>query len=271
MQTQIVDGKKIRDKIKEDLILDISNMDSKPKLVLFYIGNNPVIDVFVNLKKKFGESIGIAVEIIKLDESISENELIEKIKNSVDKNTGIIVQLPLPKHLDQEKIISTIPQDNDTDLLREDTFINLGKEKGVLPPVIGAIDEIFKEYSVDLKDKKIVIIGKGRLVGDPARIWLEGLGIRPTVLTRSSMDFNEVLLNADIVISGAGSPGLIKKDNIKDGAILIDAGTSEVGVKILGDVDSSVLSKASLLTPVPGGIGPITIAVLFRNLVRLNR
>ncbi len=271
MQTQIVDGKKIRDKIKENLILDISTIKDKPKLVLFYVGQNPVIDVFVNLKKKFGENIGIVVDVIRLEESIGEDELIDRIGVSIEKNTGIVVQLPLPKHIDQDRVISAIPIENDVDLLRLDTFIELGKQKDIFPPVIGAIDEIFKTYDVNLKDKKIVIIGKGKLVGEPARIWLEGLDLSPNVLTRSSLNFNEEISGADIIISGAGAPGLVKRDMVKDGVILIDAGTSEVGTKILGDVDIDVLDKASLLTPVPGGIGPITIAVLFRNLIRLNR
>jgi len=271
MHTHIVDGKKIRDKLQEELKAEILTRSILPTLVLFYVGTNPVIDTFVRLKKKFGGEIGIPVDIKTFPDTISEDELIIEIKRACTPLTGIVVQLPLPKHINQENVTNSVPVEYDVDVLSSYSFSKL--EKGtskVLPPVIGAIREIVKYHDIDFKDKHVVIIGKGKLVGEPAMLWLRSLGIVPTVLTRSSTDFFEQVKKADVLITGAGTPRLISKDMVKAGAVLIDAGTSESEARIVGDIDPEASLVASIFTPVPGGIGPITIAVLFKNLFILT-
>ncbi len=273
MQTKIIDGKNIRDSIKEKIISELASFSgNKPKLVLFRVGENPVIDIFVRAKKKFGDSMGIEVDIQIFPDSISENDLIEKIKSFSKPNIGIVVQLPLPKHIDSKNILNSIPVGNDVDMLSEGALSLLARgESAILPPVVGAINEIFLLENVNLSSSKIVVIGRGKLVGEPAILWLKSLGVEPTVITRSTEDIFEKIASADIVISGAGQPGLVHGDNIKEGSIMIDAGTSELAEKLVGDIDESVLGKASLYTPVPGGIGPITVAILFRNLLEISK
>jgi methylenetetrahydrofolate dehydrogenase (NADP+)/methenyltetrahydrofolate cyclohydrolase len=262
-----IDGKQIRDTIKLALIEEVKAFSVRPELVIFYVGENSVIDIFIKYKEKFGSAIGVHTTVIKLSEATTTDMLIEAIQIHAHV-TGIIVQLPLPEHIDTSKVLENVPVEQDVDVLSPHGLENLRKGvQSYLPPVVGAVAEIFNQEHVDLVDKKIVIIGKGKLVGLPISYWLESKGLSPTILTRDSLDFNDTIRNADIIISGAGSPSLIKPDMIKQGVILLDAGTSEEGGIIQGDIDEACSSSASIFTPVPGGIGPITIAILFRNLL----
>ena len=273
MQTKIIDGKKIRDSIKEELISKVTFFSGEvPRLVLFRVGENPVVDIFIRAKKRFGESVGVDVEIQNLPDSITEDELIEKIIFFSKPNTGIVVQLPLPKHIDSKNILNSIPVRNDVDMLSEKSLELLSAGKSaILPPVVGAINAIFLLEGVDLYSKNIVVIGRGKLVGEPTMLWLQSLGLDPILITRSTEDASGKIASADVVISGAGKPSLISAEMIKEGSIMIDAGASELAEKLVGDIDESVLGKASLYTPVPGGIGPITVAILFRNLLEINK
>lgn len=261
-----IDGKKIRDEIELELKAKVAGMATAPTLALFYVGENPVIEVFVNLKKKFGEAIGVEVTVARLPESTSEVELIQAITAvSAD---GIVVQLPLPPHIDTTRVLSSVPIEKDIDVLSPLSLAALGEGRGAyLPPVVGAIAEILVREKVSLENKNIVIIGKGKLVGLPCALWLDAQHIPYTILTRESTDFALKIQNADIIVSGAGSPGIVNLDMIKTGVILFDAGTSEEGGRIQGDIDPACAEVASIFTPVPGGIGPITIAILFKNLL----
>ena len=246
----VVDGKKIRDEIKSSL-----NGEGKV-LDIVYVGENPVIDVFVRIKKKFGENIGVKVNIHRFDEEISFEQLKEEIK--LLKGDGIIIQLPLPEHLPIQEVLNLVPAEKDIDVLSDEAKTGMK-----MSPVAGAVFEIFERYKVDLKNKKIVMIGKGRLVGEPVAIWLRRKGIDVSVLC-SSDDID--ISDADIVISGVGSPNLITPNMIKEGVVLIDAGTSAAGGKTVGDIHLDCEKKAGLFSPVPGGVGPITVAMLFENL-----
>ena len=237
------------------------------------------IDQFIKIKKRVGEDIGVKVRINRLKESINQDSLEEEIKKIAKKSDGIIIQLPLPFTFSTDEILNIIPKEKDVDVLRNIKPKNTRiKEQELLPPVVGAIKEIFDRYAIELKDKKIVIIGKGRLVGKPVLQWIQQQGINPVVLEKGDI-IAENLANADIIISGAGSPGLIKPEmlarpskgegGLKDGVILIDAGISEISGKIKGDADPECASKCNLFTPVPGGIGPIVVVMLFKNLVTL--
>ncbi len=186
---------------------------------------------------------------------------------------AIIVQLPLPSDISTENALNSIPVQQDADVLSKASrakFEN-GDTDTLLPPVVGAVREILMQGSVDVKGKKAVVIGNGWLVGNPCAIWLKQQGADVEVVTIESTlgDFAAVLRVADIIVSGAGSPRLIKPDMIKEGVVLIDAGTSESGGFVVGDADSACAEKCSIFTPVPGGVGPIAVAILFENVVTL--
>lgn len=264
----IVDGKKISSLIKEDIKKQIKDNSLEKSLAIFYVGENKIIDQFISVKNKFGTDVGIKVDVLKYSEDVTEDFLIEEIENKSPQYSGVVVQLPLPKSFNQMKILNSIPLDKDVDFLsdRKNEVFKKG-DMAILPPVAGAVYEIFDFYDVDLKNKNIVVVGKGFLVGRPVIDLLKILGIQPTVVDIETENKSQIYKDADIIISGVGFPNLIKKEDIKDGCILIDAGTSSHKGVISGDISPDCLDKASLLSPVPGGVGPITVAVLFRNVL----
>ncbi len=184
---------------------------------------------------------------------------------STDDVDAVIVQLPLPDGVNQKEVCDSIPLNKDADVLS-----SAARAKGeLLPPVVGAIKEIFDTHHIQIKDKNAVVIGRGWLVGEPAATWLEKQGARVTILTSKS-DMEGALKDADIVISGAGKPHVIKPEQLKQGAVLVDAGTSESDGTLAGDADPACAEVCSLFTPVPGGIGPVAVACLFENVVTLS-
>ena len=264
-----VDGKAIAERIFSDLREKIKEENLKPSLGVAYVGSDPVIDNFVSIKKRKGEEIGIRVEILKFDSAITEGDLIAEIKKGAEsgKYNGIIVQLPLPTYFDSQNVLNAVPKQLDVDVLGEETLRSYVKgDTSFIPPVAGAIEEILKVDDVNLTDKKIVVIGKGKLVGHPVHLYLKKIGLPHQTLDEYS-DISLYLPIADVVISGTGVPGLIQPSFLKQGVVLLDAGTSEKAGKIKGDADPSCEEKCALFTPVPGGIGPITVAILFRNLI----
>ncbi len=259
-----VDGRKISDRIKAQ-IRDLM-VPSEPKsLAIFYVGQNPVIESFVSMKKRFGEELGIEVTVIKFDESVEENFLIEEIKKASQGSSGIIIQLPLPENLNRENILNAVPKNLDVDVLSTDGYADfkMGQSQK-MPPVAAAVREICLEEGIDLENKNIVLVGRGLLVGKPIGDWLAREGHDYKVADKDNL--SQMTINADIIISGAGVPSLITPGIIKEGVILIDAGTSNEGGKLVGDISTDCYEKASIVSPVPGGVGPITVASLFRNL-----
>lgn len=183
---------------------------------------------------------------------------------------AIIVQLPLPSELNTTDILNSIPLEQDADVLSSSSRTLF--EKGhpfLLPPVVGAVRKILEFGNVEVKGKKVVVIGRGFLVGAPVATWLRQQGAEVIVVNRSTENFSGTLRNADIIVSGAGSPHFIKPEMLKDGVVLIDAGTSESGGALAGDADPACAEKCSIFTPVPGGVGPIAVACLFGNVVTL--
>lgn len=266
----IIDGKKIANRLKEEIKFLVLERAQNVSLGIIYVGENKVIENFTRIKKKFSQDVGISTTVYNFKDDIQKEELISEIIKISKEHDGVIVQLPLPVNLPVKEILNSIPKDKDIDLLSEESlqYFVEGHSK-ILPPVTGAIKEIFNEYKVELNNKKILIIGQGRLVGLPTYYWLKNLGLEPYFVDKNIMDITPYTKNADIIISGAGSPGLIKPEMIKDGTILIDAGTSENSGKILGDMSPECASKCLLYTPVPGGVGPVAIAIIFKNLLQL--
>ncbi|MAG12424.1 hypothetical protein CL630_01265 [bacterium] len=267
----LINGKEIAQNIQEKLKQEISATKEKPELFIISIGENPVTQKFIQQKKKFGSAIGITVTEHALNEDITTEEIIKKIQSLKDKKGGIIIQLPLPDHIDKTTVLNSIPVSQDVDVLSQEAFELFKKGNStILPPVIGAIKEILFKHNVFIGNKNIVVIGKGRLVGEPAAIWFERHQGNMQIIDSKTINPEHHILNADIILSGAGNPHFIKPDMIKNGAVLLDAGTSEQGGTLKGDIDPTCAEKASLFTPVPGGIGPITVAILFRNLLKLT-
>lgn len=275
MMAKILDGKKLADRILSNLKREIKNRRLKLRLAVILVGENPVSEIFINQKKKTCEKTGIDFKLFKLPSKIKPQVLkkeVEKIvKNSV--NSGVIIQLPLPKRLNVQEILNLVSQEKDVDALSEKS---LGKfyqgTLNILPPTVEGILRLLKEYKLKLKEKNIVIVGAGRLVGFPLAIQLLKEKATISVLNEFTRDAPSFTRKADILISGVGKPNLIKGNMIKKGAIIIDAGTSIKKETIAGDIDfKSVSRKASFLTPVPGGVGPMTVACLLKNLVKLSK
>ena len=260
-----IDGKKIRDEI----LLEIGNNLAGKSICFIQFQDDPIAKKFVESKQKIATYLGVTSNYIIIPVPTTE-DAIKTLNNEIMKGySGIVIQLPLPQHLDQTQILSHIPTSLDIDLLNEKT-IDLFKNgsTSMIPPVARAISTIFEKENIDLKNKTIVIIGRGKLVGLPLSILFDNNRISYSIFGRNSNqeEMMKALLMADIIISGIGVPSFIQPTMIKQGVILIDAGTSEQQGVTVGDIDPSCYEKASLYTPVPGGVGPITVASIFQNL-----
>lgn len=269
----LLDGKKLSQKILDEVKYDVEKLGEKLRLGIAVAGKDPIIEKFIAQKKKAAKSVGIDVRVYPFDQAISTNELRKRLVEIVheEKNTGVIIQLPLPAQISTQYILNSIPPEKDTDVLSSRAIGNFATGRNrIMPPVAGAVKAFFEEYGIDYKNKYVVILGAGNLVGKPVALWLLNEKAMFSVVRSSTENPKEILWQADIIISGIGKPKFITGDMIKADAIVIDAGTSESEGKIVGDVDfESVSQKAAYITPVPGGVGPVTVAVLFKNLVTL--
>lgn len=250
-------------------------MATPPLLAVFSASSQPSIASFIRIKKRFGESIGVAVDEYAFEETISEEQFIKELQSVINtkKYTGVIVQLPLPKTFNSQKVLDTIPSHLDVDVLSTtawSAFINNGK---IIPPVAGAIAHILKENITNLHTKNIVVVGQGKLVGVPVTAWLTSQGLTPTILDITTDEDTKLTAykKADIVITGIGVPHHLKQYFFKLGVVMIDAGTSELSGVLLGDCDPLCETISSIFTPVPGGLGPLTVAYLFKNLIELHK
>jgi methylenetetrahydrofolate dehydrogenase (NADP+) / methenyltetrahydrofolate cyclohydrolase len=271
----LLDGKKLAQKILGEKEKEIAGLSAKLRLGIVVVGEDPVVRKFIEQKKKAGMEIGVDVRVYPFEESITTNELRKQLAEITheEKNTGIIVQLPLPEHINTQYILNAITPEKDVDVLSARAIGNFAVGKSsIMPPVVGAIKAFFEEYRIDYKNKYIVIVGAGGLVGKPVALWLLTEGVSFSIVRSRTENPQQFFKNADIIITGIGKPGYITGDNIKEGVVVIDAGISEAEGKLVGDADfDSVSSKASYITPVPGGVGPVTIAVLFQNLFILGK
>ncbi len=280
MKGEIVNGKEIANKIFKKIKAELNKQKLKPSIAVIVANNDATSHTFVKIKEKKAKELGIDIKKYILPRSISQEE-IEKFIQSV-KSNFIIVQLPLYKHLNTESILNSINPEKDLDLLSEKAYGTFAETKATklnkiaMPPVAGAIYEIIKHYKIDVQDKTVLIVGQGRLVGMPSAKLMEMLGAKE-ILTADketkSKDLKTMLGKADIVISGVGQEKVINcTKDLKDGVILLDAGSStqKASSAIVGDIDPKCESKASLFAKVPGGIGPITIAKLFENILKLQ-
>lgn len=217
---------------------------------------------YLSLKSRKAEEMGIGVSIHECSADASTDEVIAAITAVLPQSDGVVVQLPFPPHIDVDQVLAQIPPTHDVDAL------NPVRASLVLAPVVGACKEILERHAVSLVGTTVLVVGRGRLVGKPAAQWFAQQGAQVTVVDKRDASV-PTSRDAQIVVLGAGSPGILTPDMITEGVVILDAGTSEVGGELRGDADPACAEKASLMTPVPGGIGPITVAMLLSNLVTL--
>ncbi|MEK9181646.1 MAG: bifunctional 5,10-methylenetetrahydrofolate dehydrogenase/5,10-methenyltetrahydrofolate cyclohydrolase [Patescibacteria group bacterium] len=271
----IVDGKKLSLEILVKVKKEVTSLNFQPVFCDVLVGNDPSSTQYVRMKKKTAESVGIKFHNANFPISITTEELIKEIKilNQVSHMCGIIVQLPLPEYLDRRAVLDSIDSHLDVDCLgtvASEQFYNGNTEIGF--PTALACMALFDSLHLDLAGKNIIVLGQGMLVGKPVTALLKLRGLNPIVITSKTLNKEELLKTADVIISGMGKGKYITGEMIKSGAVLIDAGTSESGAGIVGDVDlESVKDVAGFVSPVPGGVGPVTVAMLLNNVLTVAK
>ena len=271
----IIDGKEFSKKILEEISNEqkeiVERKNLRPAgLAVIIVGENPASQVYVRNKTRACEKVGFYSETIKLEENISENDLIKKIEelNENNKIDGILVQLPLPKHIDELKVINSIKPEKDVDGFSN---VNVGKmvigdESGFLSCTPYGIMQLLEGYDIDVDGKDVVVVGRSNIVGKPMAMMLIQKGATVQVCNSRTKDLSKKMKKADIIVVAVGVPRMIKATDVKEGVVVIDVGINRVDGKLCGDVDyEDVAQKASYITPVPGGVGPMTIASLIKN------
>lgn len=266
----IMDGKGLSAKIKDELKCDIDDLEKKPILVVITIGDDEASKIYVNNKRKTCEYVGISFLHFDYASCVKEVEVIDKIKElNEDKSiNGIIVQLPLPDNFDSRKIVNTVSPLKDVDGL-SDTNVGASNsgEGSFIPCTPKGILEILDYYKIDMKGKHAVIVGRSNLVGKPVALECLKRNATITVCHSKTLNLSKYTKEADILIVATGNKYLIDKDDVKEGSVIIDVGINRVDGKIYGDVNPNVEEKCSYLTPVPGGVGPMTVVMLLKNTI----
>ena len=273
----ILDGKQTAKKITDELKLKVQNLDKKPSLAVIMAGNNPASEVYVKNKEKKALEIGFNSIIKKTDENITKEELLKIIKelNEDDNINAILLQLPLPKHLNEKDFLDKIDPKKDVDGF---CSYNLGKllkndSPYAIPCTPKGIIRLLDEYNIDIESKIALVIGRSNIVGKPVSILLLNRNSTVIMTHTKTKNLENLTKTAEILICAAGKKEMIKKEMIKENAVIIDVGiTRDNDGKLKGDVDfNDVKEKASYITPVPGGIGPMTIAMLMENTYELYK
>lgn len=273
MVAKILDGREIAKTYRAGLQTEVEKLKEHnivPKLTVILVGNDGASQSYVNSKKKAAEKIGMISEIVHMDESSTEEEVLSELDrlNNDDSVSGILVQVPLPKQVSEAKVLEAINPDKDVDGFNP---INIGRlytgERTFIPCTPLGIMEILKHADIDLKGKNVAVIGRSHIVGQPVSKLLTDQDATVTLLHSKSTNTEEVLKQADVIVSAVGRVHLVTKDLVKPGAVIIDVGnTPDENGKLKGDVDfEAVKEVASAITPVPGGVGPLTITMVLNN------
>lgn len=268
---KIIDGEALSLKIQENIKKDIKSCMIRPSVAVIQVGDNPASNSYIKRKETACNNVGVYFRLYKFDEGTPELTIINKIKelNNDEYVNGILVQLPLPEQYNEKRIINSIINSKDIDGL---TDINVGRmingKKTLVPCTPLGIMKMLEEYEVELAGKNVVIVGRGKLVGRPLITLMLAKDATVTVCHSKTTNLEEMTKQADVLIVACGVPKLITADMVKDGVVVIDAGTNRVDGKLCGDVDFDAVSKkASLITPVPKGVGPMTVAMLLQNII----
>lgn len=259
---KLLNGSELAGFIKERQARQVSNLRANgiiPKLAIVQVKDDPVINTYVRLKKQYGADIGVDVELHRPKQS-KASQLLRELSN--DKNVhGIIVQLPLKDPSETEKIVNLVAPEKDVDAL--------GSQAKFEPATPMAILWLLNGYNIDLKGKKVLLIGRGKLVGEPLEKILKNSGIDVTVIDRSTFDLQGQALQADLIVTATGSPAVLHPNMIKQNAVVVDAGVASEEGKTVGDLDPEVYKRDDLtITPEKGGVGPLTVCALFENVIQ---
>ena len=277
VNTKILDGKKTSEKLTEILKEQVKNLDKKPKLAVLLVGNNPASEIYVKAKLKKAENIGFETVLEHMDADTAEVLILDKIAdwNISDDITGILVQLPLPKHLDEEKILNEIDIKKDVDGLTNKNsglFYSNSKYFHVTPCTTRGIEMLLDEYNINVKGKHAVVVGRSNLVGRPTSQMLLNRNATVTICHSKTKNLDNIIKTADILVSAVGEK-IINGKILKENCVVIDVGITRMpNGKITGDVDfDSAMGHAAFITPVPGGVGPMTVTALMYNLFDLYK
>lgn len=271
----ILDGKETARKIKDRVKAEVKEIEDKISLLVILVGDDEASKIYVQNKEKACKYVGINPITWVFNNTISQKELLNKIHeaNYDPSIHGILVQLPLPRHLEEDVIINAISPEKDVDGL---TIINQGKlfnnQKCIIPATPKGVMHLFNEYKMDITGKNAVVIGRSNLVSKPLALLLLQKNATVTIAHSKTANLKEIVSNMDIVVSCVGKPNLVRGDMIKEDAIVIDVGINRLNTKIVGDVNyDEVKDIAQAITPVPGGVGPMTIASLMENVLECYR
>ena len=267
----LLDGKKVRNEILDKIKQEVIDNNYNLTLAIILIGNDAPSRVYVNNKIKYCDYVGISTKLIELDESTSEQEVIDIIEqlNKDKKITGMILQSPVPKQINIENCIKHISVEKDIDGFTKENFYLLAhNEEGIRPCTAKGIIRLLDYYNIDLKGKNVCIIGRGNLVGKPILFEMLNRDATVTICHSKTKDIIKYTKKADVIICGAGSPKILKKNMVKKNSIVVDAGITVIDNKVIGDADfNNLKNKCSYITPNPGGVGPMTIAIIIENIV----
>lgn len=236
-----------------------------PSFLAIAVDPSPATRSYLSIKKRQAERAGIRMEVCELPLESTTEEVVAAVRNAQE--GAVIVQLPLPDSIDTEAVLGAIPVEKDADVLSPQAR----SELRVMHPIAASVADILSRAGKKVEGAKVAVVGQGWLVGRPVAEWLLKEGAQVSVVTKEEGDLKDALSGAEVVVSGAGSPGIVTKSFVEPGAIVIDVGTSELGGSLMGDVEEGVAEVAGLLTPVPGGVGPIAVAYLMKNVATLSR
>lgn len=267
----ILDGKKCSAELKESLKKEVDTFKTRPKIIDIQIGDNSASEIYIRNKGKAANSVGIDFECIRFNDSTSEEEIINKIidLNNDKSINGILVQMPIPDKYNCKKIINSIDPSKDVDGL---TYANSGKllngEDGMVSCTPAGIIALLKYYNIEIASKNVVIVGRSILVGKPLSLLFLNENATVTVCHSKTANLSEFTRNADILVVAVGKKHLITKDMVKENSVIIDVGINRIDDKIYGDVDFENIKDIATITPVPGGVGPMTVTMLLYNTVK---
>lgn len=259
MNNMIVDGRALADSIATDAVAILSQCPHVPQMGILAIAPTKETQSFLRIKKKWAERLGISV-YEEIHDTLSQEEALVCMQKLVDSCDGVVLQKPLPKYINEQELLALLPKEKDID--------GLTKSSTHISPVALAVETVLHAHTIPIRDKKVVVVGEGKLVGIPVANLLKEKGAHVTIFNEETGIDVARMQEADIIVSGVGKPGIITADMVGAHTVLIDAGTSESQGTIQGDVDKACYEKVRLISPVPGGIGPITVVELFKNLMK---
>lgn len=268
---QIIDGRKIKEEVLDNLKKEVEALPFPPIFCDILVGDDQVSASYVRIKGRAAESIGVKFKTVNFDSNTTTEEIVNEIENlnKVPHMCGIIVQLPLPSHIDTNRVLDSIEPTLDVDCLGKYNNENFYGDKGSLGyPTALACMKLLDSTGFALENKKIVVLGQGKLVGLPVTHLLEKRGLSVSVINSRTENADAIIKEADVLVSAIGRGKFITGEMLKNGVVIIDAGTSEENGSVVGDVDmDSIVDVASFITPTPGGVGPVTVAMLLENVV----